>query len=137
MKIKIHHSQLEDLLRNRFEIPDDEIEGFIACWGHYLGKTDNKEFVFHPDHKLEGCEVYSEFMKGQMQELVREIKVNQWYIGEKEHHAVEFKHATMDFIENHLDKFARGYRECYCNHVCKYREDCNIGVKGEEIMGEN
>jgi hypothetical protein len=66
-------------------------------------------------------------------DLVDEIKKHKWHLSEKAGKDVGLKAALDDFMENHLDAWAEGYRESYCDFVCK-TNSCGYEKEINEIL---
>ncbi len=121
--IKIRRAELLNLLEHRYENPD-KIEGYVVCLDHYLGKNFSKKIPAKKSGKsIEECLVTSDFIKEQLKEMKKEIEANKYYLSKKEGHEVSLKEAELDYVKNHSEGFGKGWRECYCNNVCEYREE--------------
>ena len=75
------------------------------------------------------CLHLKQLLEAEKPALKEEIEKNKYYLSEKAHYDVGLEEAQKDFIEHYLDTWAAGFKDAYCKHVCKERDDCDL-IKG-------
>lgn len=65
------------------------------------------------------CPKLKELLRAEKLDLEEEIAKHKWYKSERYGFDVGWDFAEKDFMNNHLNAWAEGYKVCYCKHVCK------------------
>ena len=77
--------------------------------------------------RLNVCKGLAELLKKEG-EALKEAYAHRYYLELiKEGVNVTYKQAVTHFEQNFLNSWAEGYKECYCQNVCQYRNICNLG----------
>ena len=73
------------------------------------------------------CTDYQNLTVWQHGRLIQHIKDNQYYLGEKLGHFVDWTDAEHDFFDNYCSTVGKELRLEYCGSRCEYRLDCDLG----------
>lgn len=68
------------------------------------------------------CHELRRLLLEESNDLEEEINKHKWYLSERFRFDVGYDFAEKDFLANHLNSWAEGYKKCFCSCVCK--EDC-------------
>ena len=83
---------------------------------------------------LHHCERVEELNHFEVEILKEHIRKNQWYLGEKEDHEIDWAEAEMDFVLNYIQEVAREMRHEFCVH-CPLSGDCEVKIKFDKKDG--
>lgn len=64
------------------------------------------------------CTKLKEMLKDELGDLSLEINKHKYYLSQKHSFDVGWKFAEKDYIQNHLNDWCTGWKDCYCKHVC-------------------
>lgn len=105
-------------------------ESFMAKYFLDWAEEHLLECEFHFEKDLESsCGNMPEFVKDQMTLMRGAIGENQWYLGEREKHGIEWGDAEKDFFNNYMKRVAEKFRVDYCLYVCDRQEKCGVAEK--------
>jgi hypothetical protein len=79
------------------------------------------------------CKQFKEFKEWQLCRLDKHIHDNQYFLGEKAHHSIEWCVAEYDFFMNYHEKVGCELRMEYCTTICTARHECMLGKKFANI----
>lgn len=65
------------------------------------------------------CKKLKDLLKDEMGDLTDEINKHKWYLSQRHGFDVGWDFAEKDFLNNHLNAWATGYKVAYCKHVCR------------------
>lgn len=71
------------------------------------------------------CENFKALMDWQIIELRKHIQDNQYYMGEKLHHFIQYSDAEKDFFIHYSEKVCSDLRITYCTKICEF-PDCPL-----------
>jgi hypothetical protein len=71
------------------------------------------------------CTIPNALKEWQYKKLLEHIAVNQYYLGERLGHFVDWNEAEHDFFECHVINVAHDLRLEFCNTICDI-QDCRI-----------
>jgi hypothetical protein len=71
------------------------------------------------------CQNFKCLKTFQVAELLKHIRDNQYFMGEKLHHSVQWSDAERDFFANHYKQVCHDLRLEYCNNHCSV-QDCSL-----------
>jgi hypothetical protein len=63
-------------------------------------------------------------MEEQRKLIEQSINENKYYMSEKENHDVGYTAAEQDFIDKHLSRVAKEFREFFCSRLCPDNKNC-------------
>ena len=73
------------------------------------------------------CHKLKELLKAEREDLTDEINKHKYYMSQRHNFDVGWDFAERDFLLNHLNSWAEGYKKCYCSCVCQ--EECEYRRK--------
>ena len=65
------------------------------------------------------CTHLAELVLKEKGDLQEEINRHKYFLSQRVGHDVGVTEATKDFLDHYLNAWAEGWKECYCNNVCK------------------
>ena len=71
------------------------------------------------------CKNYHDLTKWQYDQLLQHVRDNQYYLGQKLGHPVDWKDAENDFFSNYIKTVGKELRLNYCNNYCNIG-DCEL-----------
>ena len=74
------------------------------------------------------CHELTKLLERERPCIKHEIDIDKWYLSEHEGHDVGTEVAEKHFLTHYLQPWAEGFKECYCNYVCEYKE-CDHRIK--------
>lgn len=108
---------------------DDENEGYIDCFLEYIPEGQ-LEIATDPNaHCEKGCYSVKQICGGQVHELEGEILTHKYYLGREVGYDVGGEIAEKDFFDKHIEKWRKGFRDCFDERVCVARDNCKRKVK--------
>lgn len=75
------------------------------------------------------CKSLADLLRAEMPEIKSEFIRHKYFMSKEAGHDVGIREAEADFVNNHLNDWAEGYKKCYCELVCQYRDECDIKQK--------
>ena len=69
------------------------------------------------------CRKLANLLRSERPALKEEFERHKYFLSQQENRDVGIRYAERDFIQNHLNDWAEGYKKCYCQLVCK--EGCS------------
>lgn len=85
--------------------------------------------------RMNKCRCFNGYMAAQKRGLVNAIDEEKWYMSEQAGGDVGIDAAVSSFLEKHIDRFARSFRERFCREQCPDRERCDLVSRVEELPG--
>ena len=73
------------------------------------------------------CTKLKEMLKDEMGDLEMELDKHKYYLSQRFGFDVGKEFAEKDYLQNHLNAWASGWKDCYCKHVCI--EECQYRSK--------
>jgi hypothetical protein len=64
------------------------------------------------------CNELEKILSSEIPALKSQIEKHKYYLSIKEKRDVGYDYAEKDFLKNHLNPWATGFRDCYCRFVC-------------------
>ena len=71
------------------------------------------------------CTNYKKLKDWQLDRLYEHIRDNQYYLGERAHHNIDWTDAEADFFKEHCSTVASKLRLDFCNNHCS-AVDCSL-----------
>ena len=73
------------------------------------------------------CENLQNLKDWQYNQLIQHVKKNQYYLGEKLGHPVDWEQAEHDFFTNYIKTVGKELRLTFCNTHC-FVVDCSVRI---------
>jgi len=64
------------------------------------------------------CTELAKLLQAERPDLRREFDRHKYFMSMESGRDVGIARATEDFIRNHLNDWAEGYKDCFCSQVC-------------------
>jgi hypothetical protein len=80
------------------------------------------------------CVKFREFKEWQLSRLDKHIHDNQYFLGEKANHSIEWYEAEYDFFMQYNEKVGCELRAEYCSSICSARDGCILGKKFSALV---
>jgi len=100
---------------------EDFIVTYLIPWIESNPPTENLS-----GNDLNHCSHLRDLMQLQEPAYLKAVRDDQWYLGSKNGHGVDWETAQVDFMDNHLREWGRKFKIAYCGHICPDRNFCSI-----------
>ncbi len=72
------------------------------------------------------CTHLKQLLEAERPLILQEINITRNDLSRKAKHDVGLEEAKRNFIVNDLNKWAVGFKDCYCNYVCEDKGSCDL-----------
>ncbi len=72
------------------------------------------------------CREFPTFAREQLTHLRGCIDEHKWYLSERAGHDVGLARAEADFMDVHVERVAKEFRQKFCGECCALREQCSV-----------